>query len=146
MSKQVKGDMSLKNPSIICNSHHTDKKEQYYVETEDELETESVQILCSNCLSSTFSRVEKENLLSDENTWVMFCGCFGSCYGIYSILSGNNYFGFAKYTHYCPSCGTIIGTYQPKPTTKMKCIIALLICVFVTLKIVGFVIIVLPNL
>ena len=92
---------------------------------------ESVQILCSNCLSSTFSRVEKETRLSDENTWAMFCGCFGSCYGIYSVLSGDNYYGLAKYTHYCVSCGTIIGTYQPKPTTKMKCIIVLLICVIV---------------
>ena len=146
MSEKVIFDMSFQNPSDACKMNHVDKKDQLYIATQDDLKTESVLVQCSNCLTLNLTRVEEENILSDERTWAMFCGCFGSCYGIFSILFGQNHTGFMKYSHHCGSCNTVIGVYQPKSSTKVKCIIIFSIIVILTVKIVIFIFIVLPHL
>ena len=146
MSEKVISDMSFQNLSDACKINHVDKKDPSDIATQDDLETESALIQCSNCLTLNLTRVEEENILSDERTWAMFCGCFGSCYGIFSILFGKNHTGFMKYSHHCGSCNTVIGVYQPKSSTKMKCIVIFSIIVIVTLKIVIFVFIFLPHL
>ena len=80
-----------------------------------------------------------ENIFTDEKTWAMLCGCFGSCYAIYYVISGQNHYGFMKYTHYCPSCNEIISVYQPESSTKLKIILVTFICVIISLKIIVFV-------
>ena len=146
MNEQANDGMAHTHPYLICDMYPAKEKKQSIIEVYDNLETESVRIFCSNCLTSSFSRVEEDNILNDGKTWAMLCGCFGSCFGIYSILSGENYHGFVIYTHYCTICNTIIGAYQPKTSMAVKYIIILLIFVVISLKIVAFVFIVLPHL
>ena len=109
----------------------------------DCLKKTSIQIRCRNCLMDIVTVVE-HNKCCDGKTWAMLCGCIGSCYGIYLILSGKN--GFKEYTHFCPSCHTVVGIYKPKPSTKLKIILTLFILIIIALKIIGFIFIVFPKL
>ena len=143
MCENIK-DNNREDHSLPCDIS-LDKKEQSYVDMEDKLEIDSVMIRCSNCLSLNLSRVEEENIFTDEKTWAMLCGCFGSCYAIYYVISGQNHYGFMKYTHYCQSCNEIISVYQPESSTKLKIILVTFISVIISLKVIVFVALVLPN-
>ena len=109
----------------------------------DSSKKSSMQIQCRNCLMDITTTVES-NKCCDGKTWAMLCGCIGSCYGIYLILSGKN--GFKEYTHYCPSCHTVVGIYKPRSSAVSKLILLLAILGIITLKVIGFIYIVLPKL
>ena len=145
MGEKIKEDKNHENRSIPCDMSHEDKREQSYVDVEDDLLIDSVMIRCSNCMALNLSRVEEENILTDERTWAMLCGCFGSCFAIYNVISGQKHYGFMKYTHYCQKCNEIIKVYQPESSTKLKIIIVILISVIISLKVIVFVTLVLPN-
>ena len=98
MGQNIKEDKNRENHSLPCDISHEDTKEQSYVDIEDKLEIDSVMIRCNNCMSLNLSRVEEENILTDEKTWAMLCGCFGSCFAIYYVITGQNHYGFMKYT------------------------------------------------
>ena len=146
MGEDIKVDNYNENLSLPFEVGDGAIKQQSNLDNENRIEIDSVLIRCKHCFNLNHSRVEEENILSDKKTWAMFCGCFGSCYAMYSIISGQNYYGFMKYTHYCQSCNQIIGIYEPKTSSKMKIMLIIFISVIITLKIIVFVILVVPNL
>ena len=135
--KLIKFDCQSKEFGIV------DLDVQKFEDVDDCLKNTSVQVRCNNCLMNIVTTVE-HNKCCDGKTWAMLCGCIGSCYGIYLILSGKN--GFKEYTHLCPSCHTVVGIYKPKPSIKLKLILTLIILVIIALKVIGFIFIVLPKL
>ena len=133
--------IKFSNPS--ARNDKSDLDHLKFEDIADNLKKSSVQIRCGNCFMNILTTV-KSNKFCNGRTWAMLCGCIGSCYGIYLILSGKN--GFKEFTHFCPSCNTVVGTYKPKPSMKLKLILLLFILIIVALKILGFIYIVLPKL
>ena len=111
-------------------------------EIEGKLKASSVKIRCISCYSDNFTRVERKGLETGTLCGII-CGCFGSCYGIYLILCRE---GFTEYVHYCPACHSLIGTYKPAFSKKLKLLLVLAVAGVVALKIIAFIFFVVPKL
>ena len=88
------------------------------------LEKHSVKMFCSNCQREIFTGVEKK-ISRRGLLWAVLCFCFLSFYLSLLVLFMDV---FKEFTHYCPSCSTIIGRYIPPLSGR---VIALFICLIV---------------
>merc|ERR1711890_87759 len=71
------------------------------------LEKHSVKVVCSNCKREIFTSVEKK--ISGRGVlWAVLCCFFLSFYLSLLALFMDV---FKEFTHYCPSCSSIIGRY-----------------------------------
>ena len=109
---------------------------------EDILKARPVKIRCITCFSENFTRVERKGM-ETGNAWAILCGCFGSCYGIYLVLCKD---GFTEFLHYCPACHSLIGTYKPTFSRRLKFLLVLAILGIFALKVIAFIFIVMPKL
>ena len=88
------------------------------------LEKHSVRMVCSNCHKEVFTDVR--NKISRRGVlWAILCFCFGGFYLSLLVLFMDV---FKEFTHYCPSCSSIIGRYIPPLSGR---VISLFICLIV---------------
>ena len=88
------------------------------------LEKHSVKRICSNCQEEIFTGVEKK-ISRRGLLWAVLCFCFLSFYLSILVLFMDV---FKEFTHYCPSCSSIIGRYIPPLSGR---VISLFICLIV---------------
>ena len=88
------------------------------------LEKHSVKMICSNCQEEIFTGVEKK-ISRRGLLWAVLCFCFLSFYLSILVLFMDV---FKEFTHYCPSCSSIIGRYIPPLSGR---VISLFICLIV---------------
>ena len=81
------------------------------------LEIESVAVRCNNCLKQDFTRVESK-VSSNGKAWAFLCCIFGSCPLSLLFLCMD---GFREFSHYCPSCNSMIGKYRPSFSGGLIC-------------------------
>ena len=87
------------------------------------LEKHSVKVVCSNCKREIFTSVEKK--ISRRGVlWAVLCCLFLSFYLSLLALFMDV---FKEFTHYCPSCSSIIGRYIPPLSGGVICLFVCLI-------------------
>jgi hypothetical protein len=82
---------------------------------------DSVLARCTNCQKENFSRVESK-VASNGMVWAILCCCFGSPLLSLLVLCME---GFREFSHYCPSCNSIIAIYKPKFSSVKICLLVL---------------------
>ena len=89
------------------------------------LEKHSVRMVCSNCHKEVFTDVK--NKISKRGVlWAILCCCFLGCFYLSLLVLCMDV--FKEFTHYCPSCSSIIGRYIPPLSGRVN---SLFICLIV---------------
>ena len=76
---------------------------------------------CTKCSIEQFTRVDSK--VSDNGWgWAILSCCFGCQLLSLLVLFVD---GFRVYTHYCPSCNNVLGTYKSTFSARYKVLLAL---------------------
>ena len=86
------------------------------------LEKHSAGITCRNCRRENFTRVESK-VSGNGMAWAICCCCFGTWLLSFLVFCMD---GFREFTHYCPSCNSIVGMYKPSFSGGMICLLILI--------------------
>ena len=104
------------------------------------LRKESVQVNCTNCQRTGFTRVESK-IANHGWIWAIvcfFCGSWLLSLLIFCIDA------FKEFLHYCPFCNSMIGVYKPQFAGGVIALLILLPIGFIIIQIVILVAVVLP--
>ena len=104
-------------------------------ETDNKLEKHSIKVRCTSCQRDNYTRVESKVTRNGE-AWAVICCCFGSPLLSLLVLCMD---GFREFRHFCPSCSSMIGTYYPKFSGGMMCLLILMTFGVVALQIIAII-------
>ena len=105
-----------------------------------EIRKESVQVNCTNCHITGFTRVESK-IASHGWIWAILCFFFGGWLLSLLVFCID---AFKEFVHYCPSCNMMIGVYKPPFTGGLIALLILLPIGFIIIQILLMVVVVLP--
>ena len=110
--------------------------------TNIELKTDSVMVNCKQCRRENFTKVESK-VHSDGKAWAILCCCCGSWLLSLLVFCMD---GFREFSHYCPSCNAVIGTYKPKFSGAQIVMLILLTIGMVIVMFLAIVFVIMPQL
>ena len=107
-----------------------------------ELKTDSVMVKCKQCRRENFTKVESK-VHSDGIAWAILCCCCGSWLLSLLVICMN---GFREFSHYCPSCNAVIGTYKPKFSGGQIVMLVLLTIGMIIIMVLVITFVIMPEL